>query len=229
MQVTIRHHFDFGDDRELVGKNLVTPESWDALRTRTNGPFAAATSSEELAQVAERHPELGERAREIDHWLETNGIRTLASYGIGGGTLEWWLQRLRPDRRLLLADYAPATVERLRELFPDAEVHRRDLLADPPLPTDAHLFHRIDTELTNAEWREAMRRFASERVLVVATEVATPRRLLQELLLRLRNRNLSRAGWLRTRDSFEALWRETHNAQPLRLYDLDGWALTPRP
>jgi muconolactone delta-isomerase len=73
-----------------------------------------------------------------------------------------------------------------------------------------------------------MRRFAAERVLVVATEVATPRRLLYELLLRLRRRHLSRAGWLRTRGAFEALWRETHDARPLRLQDLDGWALTPR-
>jgi hypothetical protein len=228
MQVTIRHHFDFGADRELVGEDLVTPESWDALRTQTSGPFAAAASREELAQVAEGRPELGDRAREIDHWLEANGIGTLASYGVGGGTLEWWLQRLQPDRRLLRADYAPATVERLGELFPDAEVHRHNLLADPPLQADAHLFHRVDTELTNAEWHEAMRRFAAERVLVVATEVATPRRLLYELLLRLRRRHLSRAGWLRTRGAFEALWRETHDARPLRLQDLDGWALTPR-
>jgi len=229
MRITIRHHFDFGADRELVGEDLVTPKSWDALRTRTSGPFAAAASREELAQVAGGRPELGERAREIDHWLNANRIGTLASYGVGGGTLEWWLERLRPERRLLLAEYAPATLERLRKLFPDAEVHRHDLLADPPLPADAHLFHRVDTELTNAEWLEAFRRFAGERVLVVATEIATPKRLLHELLLRLRSRQLSRAGWLRSRDAFEALWQETHDARPLRLHDLDGWALTPRP
>ena len=95
------------------------------------------------------------------------------------------MERLGPERRLLLADYAPETVERLRELFPAAEVYRHDLLADPPLPADVHLFHRVDTELTDDEWREALRRFAGERVLVVATEVATSRRLVQELLLRL--------------------------------------------
>jgi muconolactone delta-isomerase len=66
-------------------------------------------------------------------------------------------------------------------------------------------------------------------VIVAATEVATARRLVSEVLLRIRRRHATRAGWLRTRDSFEALWRETHEAEPLRLYDLDGWALTPRP
>ena len=229
MRITIRHHYDFGADRELVGDDLVRPESWDALRIQTSGPFAAPSSREELAATAEALPEIGRRAREIDKWLEQNGVRTLASYGVGGGILECWLERLRPERRLLLAEYAPATVERLRELFPEADVRRHDLLADAPLEADAHLLHRVDTELTNEEWREALRRFAGQRVLVVATEVATPKRLLLELLLRLRVRRLSRAGWLRTRDAFEALWRDTHDARPLRLHDLDGWDLVPRP
>jgi hypothetical protein len=129
---------------------------------------------------------------------------------------------------LLLADYAPATVERLRTLVPEADVSRHDLLSDPPLRADAHLFHRIDTELTDAEWREALRRFEHETVLVVATEVATLWRLVQELLLRARSRRLTRAGWLRTRGAFEALWLETHDAEPIRLNDLEAWALTPR-
>jgi hypothetical protein len=229
MRITIRHHYDFGAERELVGDDLVRPESWDALRTQTRGPFAAASSREELARTAQERPELGERAQEIDRWLEENGVGTLASYGVGGGVLEWWLERLRPERRLLLAEYAPGTLQRLRMLFPTAEVHRHDLLADPPLPADAHLFHRVDTELTNAEWHAALRRFAGEPVLVVATEVATPRRLLEELLLRRQRGRLTRAGWLRTRGAFEALWRDTHDARPLRLHDLEGWALTPRP
>ena len=229
LRVTIRHHFDFGADRALVGKDLVTPESWDALRTRTAGAFAAATTRDELERTADERPEIGERARAVDRQLDEWGASTVASYGVGGGVLECWLERIRPERRLVLAEYAPATVERLRELFAGAEVHRHDLLADPPLAADAHLLHRVDTELTDAEWHAAMRRFAGQRVLVVATEVATSKRLLQELLLRLRSRRLTRAGWLRTRDSFEALWRETHEAERLRVYDLDGWALTPRP
>lgn len=228
MRITIRHHFDFGNDRALVGEELVRPQSWDALRIQTAGPFAAAASREELERTATARTEIGNRARAIDRWLEDEKLRTLASYGVGGGILEWWLLRIRPERRLVLADYAPKTIERLRELFPGVEVRRHDLLADPPLKGDAHLFHRVDTELTDAQWHEAFERFAHETVLVVATEVATPRRLAQELRLRIRTRHLTRAGWLRTRDAFEALWRETHDAQPLGLHDLDGWALTPR-
>ena len=224
----MRHHFDFGGDRAFVGDDLVRPDAWDALRTRTVGAFALARSAEELERKATARADIGARARAIDKSLDEVGVRTLASYGVGGAALEWWLARIRPERRLVLADYAPETVERLHVLFPEVAVHRHDLRRDPPLPADAHLFHRVDTELSDAQWRETLRRFAHASILVVATEVASPRRLAHELLLRATNRQLTRAGWLRTREAFEALWRETHEARPLRLHDLNGWALTPR-
>ena len=224
----MRHHFDFGPDRAVVGEDLVRPEAWDALRTRTDGAFSVAASREELERTADGRPEIGERARAIERWLDQRDVDALASYGAGGGVLEAWLLRLGSQRRLALTDYGPETVERLRALFPEAEVVRHDLLRDAPLDAEVHLFHRIDTELTDDQWHEVLGRFADKTILVVATEVATPRRLGQELLLRARSRHLTRAGWLRSRGSFEALWSETHEAEALRLHDLDGWALTPR-
>jgi hypothetical protein len=228
VRVTTRHHFDFGPDRVLVGDDLVRADAWDALRTRTEGAFSLAGSRAELEETADSRPEIAERARAIELWLADRDVRTLASYGVGGGVLEAWLLRLSPVRRLVMTDYAPATVAGLRELFPDAEVVQHDLLNDMPPDADMHMFHRIDTELTDDQWHEVFERFATEKVLVVATEVATIGRLVQELVLRARNRHLTRAGWLRTRGAFEALWKETHTATPLRLYDLDGWALSPR-
>ena len=156
-------------------------------------------------------------------------METLASYGVGGAVLELWLLRLTPKRRLIVTDYAPRTVERLEALLPEADVRRHDLLADPPLPADVHLFHRIDTELTNAQAHQVFRRFAAEAVLVVATEVADAKRILLELRHRLRNRKqVTRAGWMRNRAAFEALFRKTHHATPLRFHDLNAWALEPR-
>jgi hypothetical protein len=224
----MRHHFDFGVDRHVVGDDLVTPSAWDALRVDTAGPFALARSREELERQAEARTELADRARAIDAWLDASNAGKLASYGVGAAVLEWWLMRESPQRAHLLADYAPRTIDRLKVLFPEVEIHRHDLLRDGPLPADVHLFHRIDTELSDEEWRDLLQRFSAAMILVVATEVATPRRLLSELLLRVRRRRLSRAGWLRTREAFEALWRGTHDAEPLRMHDLDGWALTPR-
>jgi hypothetical protein len=228
VRITMRHYFDFGADRAVVGDELVRAGAWDALRMQTNGLFALPETRAALERTADDHRELAERAQVINRWLEGAGINTLASYGVGGALLELWLHRLRPERRLLLTDYAPQTVARLRVLFPEAEIREHDLLRDPPLDADAHLLHRVDTELTNHEWLELLRRFTGERVLVVATEVATVPRLAAEVLGRLRRRGLSRAGWLRTRDAFEVLWRPTHDAVGLEVHDLEGWILEPR-
>jgi hypothetical protein len=228
LRLTIRHSFDFGCDRLVVGDDLVRPEAWDALRTETHGPFAIAPDRGELERTADARPEIEERARQICARLDDRGIQTLASYGVGGAVLELWLQRFRPETALSLTDYAPETVTRLRELFPGATVESHDVRTDPPLEADLHLFHRIDTELTNGEWRQVLRRFDAQTILVVATEVADLDRVARELVGRLRNRRLTRAGWLRTREAFEALWPPTHEATPMRLYDLDAWLLEPR-
>jgi hypothetical protein len=228
MRITMRHYFDFGSERALVGDDLARPEAWDALRVRSGGPFAMPESRGELDRVADEHLELAERARIIDAQLEQFGVETLASYGAGAGLLEIWLERLHPERKQLLTDYAPQTVERLRALFPEADVSIHDLLGDAPLEADAHLFHRVDTELTDDEWRDLLARFEHERVVVVATEVATLPRLAAEVLGRVRRRGLSRAGWLRTRDAFEALWEPTHSAEAVDFHDLRGWVLEPR-
>jgi hypothetical protein len=225
----MRHYFDFGPERELVGDDLVRAEAWDALRVRSGGPFAMPETRAAFERSADEQPELAERARIIDRELERRDVQTLASYGAGTGLVEISLERLRPERRLLVTDYAPQTVERLRGFFPAAEVRQHDLIRDGPLEADAHLLHRVDTELTDDEWRALLRRFAAETVVVVVTEVATLPRLGAELLGRVRRRGLSRAGWLRTRDAFEALWKPTHAAVAVDFNDLQGWVLEPRP
>jgi len=224
----MRHYFDFGAERALVGDELGRPEAWDSLRVRSDGPFSMPETREALDRVADEQPKLAERARAIDAELEQRQVATLASYGAGAGILEIWLERLRPERKVFLTDYAPQTVERLRTLFPEAGVAEHDLLRDPPLEADVHLFHRLDTEFADDEWRRLLERFASETVFVVATEVATLTRLGAELLGRVRRRGLSRAGWLRTRSAFEALWEPTHDATDVDFYDLQGWVLESR-
>jgi hypothetical protein len=121
-------------------------------------------------------------------------------------------------------------VSRLAEVFPEAEAHLHDLRRDDPLPADVHLFHRIDTELTNREWRKVMRRFDHATVLLVAAEVLDVRKVLLELRNRplLKRRSASKAGYVRTRAALEALWRPTHSSRRLRMHDLDAWVLTPR-
>lgn len=103
---------------------------------------------------------------------------------------------------------------------------RHDLLRDPPLRADLHLFHRIDTEFTNEEWRRIFERFAGLRVLVVAAGQVDLRGAIAEWR-RGRRQGASRAGWVRTRDALDALWERTHTARVVDVGDLPAWELEP--
>jgi hypothetical protein len=230
LRLTLRHYYDFGSDRAVVGADLVTPEAWDGLRTRTSSAFSIPSTRAEFVRAAERNHDLDARAREIDAWFDKRGSNVVASYGVGGAALEWWLATLRPDRKLLVTEYGEATVERLAEVFPEAEVRYHDLRQDAPLPADVHLFHRIETELGDDEWRDVFGRFERAHILFVAAGFLDLRALLSELRNWpvLKGRRVTSAGFIRTRAAVEVLWRPTHSAQPLRMHDLDAWALTPR-
>jgi len=227
LPLTVPHVFDFGDDKRLVGTDLVRPEAWDALRIETDGPFGLPADRETWERTALEREDIVARGRAISAWADAQGVRRIASYGVGGASLEFVLWRESPQRELIVSDYTPKAVERLAALFPEADVRRFDLLSDTPLDADLHLFHRIDTELSNRQWRELLRRFGDERILLVATEVAGGRRLSWEVRSLLTKRDATRAGWLRNRAAFERLWRRTHAATPLRMHDLYAWDLRP--
>jgi hypothetical protein len=179
--------------------------------------------------LADGRPETAERMRAVAEVLRGESVTTLASYGVGGGLAECWLLRLMPELQLTMTDYGEETVAALRELVgSDARAVRHDLLQEPPLPADAHLFHRIDTEFRGGEWRRIMARFADQLIVLVATDVYAPRRMGEELRAMFHRRHWTRAGWIRTRGAFERLWQSTHRAEPLALGDLEGWLLRPK-
>src|ERR671922_2125588 len=86
MRLTVRHHVDFGADRAVVGDDLVRPEAWDALRTRTSGVFSLAPTREEWERTADAHPELEARARPRAALFPRPAGGEGAPYGVGGGT-----------------------------------------------------------------------------------------------------------------------------------------------
>jgi hypothetical protein len=99
--------------------------------------------------------------------------------------------------------------------------------ADAPLEADLHMFHRIDTEFSNRQWRKVFERFAGLPVLIVAAGVVDVRGALAEVRGGLR-RGRSRAGWVRTAARMEAVWRRTHDGSPVDLGDLPAWRLMPQ-
>ena len=229
IRLTMRHYYDFGDDRPAVGDDLGSSDAWDALRTETNGPFAMSRTRQEFREAAKHRPELADRAHGIDAWLNERGATTVASYGVGAAQLELLLSILSPSRSMIVTDYGEATVARLSEVFPEANVVHHDLRRDGPVDADAHLFHRIDTELSNQEWPDVFGRFSSATILVVATALLTARRAALEIARRpvLKLHHASAAGYIRTGAAFEAFWSKTHASRPLRVNDLHAWSLEP--
>jgi hypothetical protein len=228
VRITLKHRFDFGHDRDLVGDDLRRPEAWDALRTRTTGAFALPDDRAEWERVADEHSEIAERARWIHAWLREHQAGSLASYGVGAAVLELWLMRIDPGMDLAVTEYASATVERLRRVFPEASVLEHDLLRGAPVGAEVHLFHRIDTELDNSNWKAVFERFAEERVLFL-TQPASGRLLFAELRKSIVTRHTTEAGFVRNRAALEALWSETHVATgPFPVGDILAWALEPR-
>lgn len=222
--LTIAHYYDFGDEGTRVGAALASPEAWDALR-ETSGAFGLAREREAWEHAAER-PELVARATAIHAVARRLGARRICSYGVGAAHLELLLQRAAPDLRLTLTDFAPRTVEALGRLFAEAEVVRHDLLADEPLDADLHLLHRLEAELSDAQWPHVFARFR-EPVLVVPGTLLDWERLVLELATRRRTR-ATRAGWTRTPAALERLWRRTHAFEGIAVGDLPGYLLTRR-
>jgi len=227
LRLAITHRYDFGRDAGILPGGLAEAEGWDALRTASNGPFALPDSRPDWEARAD-DPQLRERARALNARLGGRGVRALASYGVGTAGLELWLVRLDPGLRIVVTEFAPATAERLAALFTEVEVRRHDLRVDPPVVgADLHLLYRVDTELTDETFRSLLGRFGDVPLLVVATELLTPRSLLREVRTRIRG-GATRAGLVRSRGAFESLFGETHELQRLRVHDLHGWLLEPR-
>lgn len=151
----------------------------------------------------------------------------MCSYGVGVAYLERNLLLAAPELELTCTDFAPRAVERLRGLFQEATFVLHDLRTDPPLDSDLHLFHRLDTEFSDDEWPEVFARFRAP-VLVVATELLGLRNIARELLAFVRHPRASKAGWIRSEDALRALWSASHEDRRVELYDLPGYVLTPR-
>jgi hypothetical protein len=213
MRLTIPHFFDFGTDRALVGDDLVRPDAWDAIRTSA-GPFGLPGRRSEWEAAADE-PSYRAKASGIADVARSLGATTVCSYGVGAAFVELNLSRTAPELELVCTDYAPRTVARLASLFPEARVLEHDLRHDETVAADLQVLHRVDSEFTDDELRLILARF-EQPVLFVPSEFLTLRSLCRELLTRAK-RTATRAGYLRTRDAFEALWAQTHTQTPVQV------------
>ena len=185
----------------------------------------SAATREEWERTADEHPELEARARRLDAVFGRRGR---------GGRL---VRRRRRDARVLaqagrartasssVTDYAPATVERLRPIFAEAECVVHDLVDRPSARRPTCTCSTGSTpSSTNRRWQEILARFAGRRSCSWRPGRSDLRGALAEVR-RAAARGASRAGWVRTRPAVEALWEPTHTARPVDVGDLPAWEL----
>ena len=226
MRIRIRHAYDFGPERGVVGRTLLDPSAWDAARSLP-GPFELPENRVDWERCA-RRGDLERRAQDVASVARELGASSLCSHGVGTASLELNLHRAAPELNLTCTDYAPLTVERLRRLFPEAEVVLRNLVDPGPPLADVHLMHRLDAELDDDDWRSVFA--AMERpILFVPNVVLDLAGAARETARRLvRRGSLTNAGWFRNEAALRALWSESHSDRPLTISDSRGFLLEPR-
>src|SRR6476661_11210114 len=118
MRIRVRHAYDFGPARSVVGNDLVQAGAWDAARSLP-GPFALPRDRADWERAAAL-PDLDARARDIASIARSLRVGRLCSHGVGTALLELNLTRQLPGVHLVCTDYAPQTVERLSAMFTEA-------------------------------------------------------------------------------------------------------------
>ncbi len=222
MRCMIKHYYDFGQKAEVVGENLLSPDSWERLRMEKgtleiDSAFALPKERSYWIRVCHESLQTEESARDIGRIIRLKQITNIFSVGVGRACVEYHLKAQFPEVRLKCTEFSPGVVQRLREIFTECDqVEFFDITSrNWPLSDDRclHLLNRVDTELDNEKWQEVFANMAQskvENVLFVVSGYLSWRTLAQELWCRCRSlflgRQLTFAGYLRTKDVFRTLW-----------------------
>lgn len=218
MELTLKRFVPLGEEYPVVGDDLLDPDTWDSLRLETgDSAFSVPADRESWLARCQKNRGYAERARTISTVLREAGAERVISIGAGVAVLEYHLTEQSSDLDLVVSDYSPGTVERLDDITNEFEaVVEFDLLEDSPEPWVGRWFliHRVDTDLSDAEWRsvfDRLHRHGVEQIIFVPAGVLTPRVLVRTLFGTLRARlpgaDYTLAGYVRTPDRIEALWR----------------------
>jgi hypothetical protein len=207
-------------ERAEIGDSLLSAEGWDRAR-RVPGAFEIPETREQW-EVLAAEPHFAARAARVVETLR--GAHRVVSYGVGGASLELHLARLVPE--LVCCDFAPDATARLASIFPEADVVQHDF-REGPLEGDAHLLHRVDAELSNAEWESVLPRFRTGPVLFIACALSDRIGVRARLRSRFGSRGVL-AGYMRNRAALEELLTASHRiASSGDFAGLPGWLLEP--
>lgn len=89
MKYTIKHYFDFGEKNEVINSNLLSKESWDAIRVENcETPFSIPKGRAEWISKCSS-PKLSIIAKEIIDIMKKNNLTSVTSVGVGIAALEY--------------------------------------------------------------------------------------------------------------------------------------------
>lgn len=222
MELTLKRYVPLLEQYPSVGSDLLDPATWDELRLETDASeFSIPTDHESWVEACENTTSYARRAQSLVTLLKDAGIERALSVGVGSAALEYHLQNQYPRLDLVISDYSPKSVARLQDITTEFEaVVEFDILRDnlDPWTDRCFIIHRVDTDLTDSEWKkvfERLKRQNIEFVVFVPGGVLTLRTILRTLAgtirARLPSRRYTFAGYVRTLDRMKSLWESCYS------------------
>jgi hypothetical protein len=242
----VKHYYPFGETtKSLKDGELNSPESLDTLRV-SHPHFSFISERESWVRQCElginkdgQDGCLNERAVEIVDLLKANKLTSIHSVGVGGAALEYHIKRLYPELRMIISEFAPQNVEMLQKVFYECEsIILFNVLAEnwSMWGRDERLcvmIYRVDPHLTDEQWRNVfMNLYESQvvNILFIPSSPLTLRSLYAEMkryvLCKLIRKEISFAGYGRTRTVFRSFWASKYQEHELSFSGMNGFMLS---
>lgn len=234
-QLTIRHFYFFGPGFFSKNEKLDTELNWQRLRSYH--PFFKLPENEAAwAAQCERGVDkdgqdgcLPQKAVVLAQVLKDKVINDLISIGAGEACLEYHLRKIYPELKFILTEYTDDNVNVLKRVFKGAEVFKLDALKIDwqqfaGKKNSVLFLFRIDASFTDEQLQqifEKMHAAGVENVIYVPNLFLTFKFLLYEkaraFLNRLFGRELTFAGYFRTKKRSRQFWRGLYEEEDLNL------------
>ncbi len=238
--LTVNHYVDFGQsNKQLVGDEIFSPESWDSLR-EGHAHFSVSSDREEWLAAAEGRIKkdgqdggMPERAKAIAALLNEYDAQELFSVGVGGAGIEYQIKKIIPNLHLVCSEFSRVNVKRLQNVFTECdEIIVFDMIKDDwSLAKGAVLLNHVDIEMTDDNLHKIFKKMHAEGITLVLficcriTLKSVVARYLQRVYGRFRGSKYSFAGTLRSKKAFPKFWSGLYDSVEIETPLMSGFLL----
>jgi hypothetical protein len=246
---TVKHYQTFGSSKKLLKDNaLLSVSSWDELREH-HPHFSIPENRQEWLDVSElkvvkdgQDKSLINRAKDVVSFLKKENIKSVFSAGCGGAGLEYQIKKNMSEAEVVCSEYSEKNVTSLKKVF----LESNDIIVFDILKGDWNsvrekyiknnsatlLMYRLDAGFTNTEWREIFEKIHKsgiENIIYIPTTFLTMlslwNRKYREIKWFLKNEEVSFAGHLRTKKTFQSFWSGLYSEKDMEFGGLKGFVL----